>query len=362
MARSRIPPAWLIRPLVATRNGIARVHRGTAPPAVTIFERSLGIIDTKALGVAAELGVADVLGDARRTAAELAATLRVDADALERLLRYLVGRGIFGRGRDGRYRNNRASSLLRDDGPDSLRPWARFFGAPWHVAIWNHLDHSVRTGGAAAGEALGSEFWRYLTEVDTDAGRVFDDALEAASRLQQDVVAHTYAWPAGSKVCDVGGGTGSLLAAILAANPGCSGVLFDLPVVVAKAGPVLERAGVAARVEIAGGDFFDAVPEGCDRYVLEAVVHDWDDDACVRILTRCRDALAPGGRILVLEQTLPEHDGDDLARALDLEMLVDTGRGRERTRAEFEALFARAGLRVRDVTPIAVLKLYELEP
>ena len=91
-------------------------------------------------------------------------------------------------------------------------------------------------------------------------------------------------------------------------------------------------------------------------------MHDWDDDACVQILTRCRDALAAGGRILVLEQTLPEHDGDDVARALDLEMLVDTGRGRERTRAEFEALFARAGLRVRSVVPIAVLSLYELEP
>jgi hypothetical protein len=139
-------------------------------------------------------------------------------------------------------------------------------------------------------------------------------------------------------------------------------VLFDLPVVVANAGPVLERAGVAARVEIVGGDFFDSVPPGCDRCVLQAVVHDWDDDACVRILSHCRDALAAGGRILVLEQTLPDHDGDDLARALDLEMLVDTGRGRERTRAEFDALFARAGLRVRNVIPIAVLSVYELEP
>jgi hypothetical protein len=352
----------LIRPLVATRNGIARLHRGTAPPAVTIFERSLGVIDTKTLGVAAELGVADALGDGSGTAAELAATLHVDADALERLLRFLVGRGTFARGRDGRYRNNRASSLLRDDHPDSLRPWARFFGATWHVAIWNRLDHSVRTGAAAADEALGSEFWRYLTTIEPEAGHVFQDAMEAASRLQQDVVAHTYRWPESATICDIGGGTGTLLAAILAANPSCSGVLFDLPVVVADAAPVLERAGVAERVEVVGGDFFDAVPAGCDRYVLQAVVHDWDDDACVQILTRCRDALAPGARILVLEQTLPEHDGDDLARALDLEMLVDTGRGRERRRVEFEALFARAGLRVRDVIPIAVLKLYELEP
>jgi hypothetical protein len=357
-----VPPAWLVRPLVATRNGIARVHRGTAPAAVTLFERSLGIVDTKALAVAAELGVADLLGDGRRTASELAATLDVDADAVDRLLRFLVGRGVFGRGRDGRFRNNRVSSLLRDDHAGSLRAWARFFGAPWHVAIWNRLDHSVRTGSAAADPAVGHDFWRYLTEIDTDAGRLFDDAMEAASRLQQDVIGQTYAWPAGGRICDVGGGTGTLLAAILAANPTCSGVLFDLPVVVANAGPVLERAGVGARVEIVGGDFFDSVPPGCDRYVLQAIVHDWDDDSCVQLLTRCRDALAPGGRILVLEQTLPDHDGDDLSRALDLEMLVDTGRGRERTRSQFEGLFARAGLRVRSVIPIAVLSAYELEP
>ncbi len=362
MSRARVPPAWLIRPLIATRNGIARVHRRSAPPEVAIFERSLGIIDTKALAVAADLGVADALGDEPRTADDVAASLGLDADALDRLLRFLVGRGVFARARDGRYRNNRASSLLREDHPGSLRSWARFFGVPWHVAIWNRLDHSVSTGASAAEAALGHEFWRYLTEVDPAAGLVFDDAMEAASRLQQEVIASRYAWPLEGSICDVGGGTGTLLAAILAANPTCSGVLLDLPAVVAKADGVLDRAGVAGRVDIVGGDFFTAVPPGCDRYVLEAIVHDWDDESCVRILTRCREALAPGGRILVLEQALPGHDGDHPVKALDLEMLVDTGKGRERSRAHFDALFARAGLRVTNVIPIALLSAYELEP
>jgi len=139
-------------------------------------------------------------------------------------------------------------------------------------------------------------------------------------------------------------------------------VLFDLPPVVAKAKPVLDRAGVSDRVEVVGGSFFDAVPEGCDRYLLQAIVHDWDDDSCARFLTRCREALASGGRVLVLEQTMPEHDGDHMVKTLDLEMLVDTGKGRERTRAQFDALFARAGLRVKRVIPIAITSLYELEP
>jgi hypothetical protein len=125
---------------------------------------------------------------------------------------------------------------------------------------------------------------------------------------------------------------------------------------------VLAAAGVTDRVEIVGGSFFDAVPEGCDRYLLQAIVHDWDDDSCVRFLTRCRAAMAPDARIVVLEAIVPEHHGDHFAKAVDLEMLVDTGAGRERTRAEFDALFARAGLRVRKVRPIALSVLFELEP
>ena len=362
MPSSRVPPAWVVRPLLATRNGIARVHRALVPAEVSLIERSLGVVDTKALAVAADLGVADALDGSPRTAAELADSLGVDADAIDRLLRFLVGRGIFRRARDGRYRNNRASELLRRDDPNSMRAWTQFFGAKWHVQIWNRLDHSVATGESAAEAALGHDFWHHVTDADPEAGRTFDDAMESAARLQQRVVATKYDWPTAAKVCDVGGGTGTLLAAILEANPTCSGVLFDLPSVVARASPVLERAGVADRVEVVGGDFFESVPPGCDRYVLQAIVHDWDDDSCVRLLTRCLDALASGARILVLEQTLPEHDGDHPAKALDLEMLVDTGKGRERTRDEFDALFRTAGLRVRRTVAVGVIGIYELEP
>ncbi len=359
---ARVPPAWLIRPLLAVRNGLARVHRGMVPPDVAIFERALGIIDTKTMVVATELGIADSLVAGPRHAPEIATEVGADADSLERMLRYLVGRGVFRRRRDGRFANNAASDRLRAAHPESLRPWVQFFGAPWHVEIWNELEHSVRTGRGAPREALGHDFWDYLTRENPAAGRVFDEAMEAASRVQLDAVARRYDWPAEGRVCDVGGGTGTLLAAIVGAHPRMHGVLFDLPEVVAKASPVLTAAGVADRIEVVGGDFFAAVPEGCDRYVLQAIVHDWDDDSCVRFLSRCREAMAEGARVLVLEFVMPEHDGDALVKALDLEMLVDTGAGRERTRAEFDALFARAGLHVRRVVRIALTHVFELEP
>jgi len=352
----------VIRPLFALRNVVGRVHRGMLPPEVAVVERSLGIIDTKALTVAAELGVADALVAGPAAIDVLAASVGADTDALGRILRYLVGRGVFRRRRDGRFANNRASKLLLTDDPDSIRDWVRLTGAPFHVAIWNELGHSTRTGESGASRAFGRDFWEYTTQHERESGRLFDSAMAALSRLQQDIVAEKYPWPSGGRVCDVGGGTGTLLAAILGANPDADGVLFDLPEVIAKAGPVLEAAGVSDRVEIVGGDFFEGVPVGCDRYVLQGIVHDWDDASCVRFLARCREALPAHGRVLVLEQTLPDHRGEAMARALDLEMLVVTGKGRERTRAEFDALFERAGLRVRKVFPIAVITLYELEP
>ena len=356
---ARVPPAWLIRPLLAMRNGVANLHRGMVPAQVTVFERSLGIVDTKAVAVAADVGVADALADGPKTVDALSTTLGVDADALNRLLRFLVGRGIFKHKR-GRYSNNSASELLRADHEQSMRPWARFYGSDWHVRIWNELGHSVRTGESAAQAAFGRDFWEQLTEVDREAGDLFDDAMESAARVQQELIATKYDWPAEGRVCDVGGGTGTLLASILAEHPQLRGVLLDLPAVIERAPAVLDRAGVADRVEVVGGSFFDGVPTRCDRYVLQAIVHDWDDESCVRFLSRCREALLPGGRVLVVEQTLPGHDGDHFVKRLDLEMLVDTGKGRERTRDEFETLFARAGLRVERVVPIALVSVYEL--
>jgi C-methyltransferase len=356
----RVPPAWAIRPLIATRNGLARIRRAMVPPEVALLETSLGVIDTKALNVVAELGVADHLDGGPRTAEELAAECTADPDALARILRYLVGRGFFARTRDGRFRNNKRSRLLRDDS-GSARAWARFFGSQWHVSGWNQLDVSARTGESAAGAALGRPFWEYLTSVDPAAGAVFDDAMASVSGVQMEVIARKYDWGRCTRVCDVGGGTGTLLSAIVRRHPHLRGVLFDLPSVVAKAPPVLEANGVADRVDVVGGDFFTAVPDGCDRYVLQAIVHDWDDDSCVRFLSRCREAMTDDGRVLVLEAIMPSHDGDHFVKAIDLEMLVDTGAGRERTSDEFEALFSRAGLRVRRTVGIALTTMFELE-
>jgi hypothetical protein len=166
-------------------------------------------------------------------------------------------------------------------------------------------------------------------------------------------VAAGYDFSAMRTVADIGGGKGTLLAAILRANGHLRGVLFDLPAVVANAGEVLRAAGVADRCEIVPGDFFAGVPEGADAYIMANVLHDWDDARSVGILHNCRAAMAAGGRVLIVERLIP----DDPAAALpvllsDMNMLVFTG-GMERTNAEYGDLLARAGLNLGRVLPVA---------
>ena len=154
---------------------------------------------------------------------------------------------------------------------------------------------------------------------------------------------------------DVGGGRGAFLGAVLEANPAMRGILFDQP-------HVVEGAVVGERCDVVGGSFFEAVPEGADAYLLKAVLHDWEDDDAVRILRRCREAIASSGALLVVERDLggPNEHAD--AKLSDLNMMVGAG-GRERTRAEFAALFAAGGFALASTTPSAIgLSVFEGRP
>lgn len=356
---ARMPPAWLVAPMLRVRDGIGRAHRGIVPPAVRVLESTFRLAETKALATAADLGVADALAAGPRTATDLAEAVEADPDALDRLLRLLASLGFFRHDRSGRWANNAASELLRADDPRSLRSWVRFVGSDWSWDIWNQLPHSVRTGESGTSVARGCEFFE-LMATDRSAAALFDAAMEDVSRHTAPLVASGYDFGGVDRVCDVGGGTGTVLAAVLAAHPHLRGVLLDLPDVVAGAPALLEAAGVAGRCEVVGGSFFDEVPAGCDRYLLQSIVHDWDDDSSVRILTRVREAMLADARAVLLEAIVPQGDMVHPAKYADVMMLVLTGRGRERTRAEYDALVARAGLRVERVVDLVLRQGIEL--
>jgi hypothetical protein len=200
-------------------------RRKLAPPFIVTLEHLQGMIDNKALAVAVELEIPDRLHERPRRADELAREIGADTDALNRLLRFLVSRGLVGITKDGRYRNNTVSSALRRDHPWSARNWVLFFGGDWHWRIWNQAKHSFLTGESAAKEATGHEFFEYVNEVDPNAGEAFNGAMTEGSRLQGLLVVNAYDFSRASSVCDVGGGSGAIMCDLLAAHPHLRGVV-----------------------------------------------------------------------------------------------------------------------------------------
>ena len=338
-------------------------RRKLAPPFIVTLEHLQGMIDNKALAVAVELEIPDRLYEAPRSAEELARETGADADALNRLLRFLVSRGLLGIAKNGRYRNNAVSNALRRDHPWSARNWVLFFGGDWHWRIWNEAKHSFLTGESAAKEATGHDFFEYVNEVDPNAGEAFNGAMTEGSRLQGLLVVDAYDFADVRSVCDVGGGSGAVMCDLLAANAPLRGVVFDLPQLAEPARALLASRGVDDRGEFVAGDFFTAVPAGHDLYTLFAIVHDWDDEHCITILRNIRRAMASGARVLVTEMPVPETPAPSFAKVMDLEMLILTGSGRERTAAEYRALFGTAGFAVaREIALPSLFTVFELAP
>ena len=358
-----VPPPRMARAATHARNGVERLHRKMAPPFQLVVERVFGLVDTAALYTAVELELPDLLNHGPRTASELAAVAHADADAVHRVLRYLVSRGIFGAAGEDRFRNNAASDVLRRDHPYSWRAWVEFFGSDWNRAIWQQMSQRVRTGTPAAQLAFGMPFFDYVNTENPEAGKAFNGAMASGSRLQGLLFAESIDFSTIKRVCDVGGGTGSTMAHLLRANPGLEGVVFDLPALAGEAEGVLAAGGVADRAVFVGGDFFASVPPDCDRYLLFAIVHDWDDRSCVRILATIASCMPPHAKIMVIERPVPRGDGPDFSKSADMLMLLFGEGGRERSQAEYEALFTSAGLDVVGQTTLpSLFEVYELAP
>lgn len=336
-----LPPERLLQGLKRARDALGATYGQLAPARVRVLELLLGQVDARVVGLLVDLGVAEALGDEPRAVAELASTLEVQADGLERVLRYAATRDLVARRDDG----YAASELTRAlAGPGSLAPFARFWTAPWHGGVWDELATALRSGEVAAERALGAPFFDWLGE-HPEAAADFHGGMEALSALNRPWLGRCFDFTRFRRICDVGGGVGANLRAALEAAPDATGVLFDRPEVVSEA----ELGAVASRVERVGGSFFEEVPGGCDLYMLQAIVHDWGDEEVRGLLGRIR-AASPGARVLVIEMCAPEDDRWHPARALDLQMLASTGTGRERTRADFERLFASADWAVASVT------------
>jgi hypothetical protein len=273
----------------------------------------------------------------------LAQRVGADASAVYRLLRALAMAGVFAEHEGRRFSLTPVGALLRAGAAGSLAGMARFMAEPWHSAAWFELTHCVRTGESGFAEVHGAPFYQWL-EAHPLASSSLSQAMASLSSVLAQAVVAAFDFRGFQTIADIGGGLGILLASILRAAPSARGVLFDLPHVVRGAGPVLAEAGVADRCQVSGGDALSGVPQGCDAYVIKHVIHDFDDSEAARILGHCASGLNAGGRVLLIETIVPETGVPSFAKLLDLEMLVITPGGIERTEAEFRELLARSGL------------------
>lgn len=338
------------------KTSVEQLRNGSPPlpPHVALMHMITGGWRMLALTVVTRLGVPDHLVAGPLTAEALAERSGANADALYRVLRALTADGLFTVDAERRFALTDMGKLLTSDAPHSLRGMALWLGSPLNVHTWESLEHSVRTGEPAFEHVHGVKLFEYLADpAHAEIAGIFNDAMSSNSRNESHALVQAYDFSHARCIVDVGGGHGLLLRTVLGAAPQARGVLFDLPAVVAGARAPLQVAGLSERVELVGGSFFDAVPSGGDVYLLKHVIHDWRDEKAQAILRRVREAMAADGRLLLLETVIPSHSGPYHGKMLDLQMLVVTDGGRERTEEEFRALLDAAGFELTRVVPTA---------
>jgi hypothetical protein len=316
-------------------------------PEMKLLELMRGYRQPLALYLAVQLGIAELLADGAKSAEALAVATGSHSLSLQRLLRALSSSGVFVETAPGVFGHSPSSEFLRRNHPSSRVPSISFLGAPYTLQSWSALAHSVSSGNSAFEHVHGMSKWQYNQQHPAE-GAIFDQVMAGARPARIAALVAAYDFSTSCVVVDVGGGRGQLLAAILGQHSKLRGILYDLPAVVLEAQALLEASGVAPRCNIEGGSFLERVPAG-DTYVLSDILHDWPDEQCLAILRACRAALAPGGRLLVVEYLLVPGATPPHIAWLDLQMLVEFGEGRQRSVDEFRQLFEATGFRLDSV-------------
>jgi SAM-dependent methyltransferase len=302
-----------------------------------------GYQDTALLYAAAKLGLPDLLADGPQTSEQLAAMIGAHAPSLYRILRGLVVVGMCFE-EEERFGFTCLGQMLRTGVEGSLRNQALVCGDEYIMA-WSSLGHSAMTGETAFAHVFGVDPWEHRQR-NSALGERFNADLNTETARSAVAIVEAYDFSASRVLCDVGGGYGALLCAILAACPAMRGILLEQAHVAIGARSYVELQGLDERCSIVEGNFFEGVPEGAGAYVMKSIIHDWPDGGSVAILKNCRRALGSDGRVILVERVMPAlaNDAPDTVR-MDLHMLAVTG-GRERSEAEYQELLEAAGFRL----------------
>ena len=298
--------------------------------------------------VAAKLSLADHLAKGPKSADELAAATNAHAPSLSRLLRTLAHLGLV-KEHGTQFALTPLGEALKAGAPGAARSAILTLASPWITGGWERLLESVQTGRPGLEKALGMPIFDWLAQHPEEAS-LFSETMVSFHGAEPAAVAAAYDFSSTKTIVDVGGATGNLLAAVLDRYPRSQGILYDLPHVVRDAPKLVQGRGLADRVTIVSGSFFERIPEGGDAYLLSHIVHDWTEEQCLTILGHCRRVMQPTARVLIIEMVLPAANVPHPGKMLDMMMLVGPG-GQERTEPEYAALLDKAGLRLTKVVP-----------
>lgn len=339
-----LPPAALLRKALATLRAVHRATQLLTPGEVALWDALFGVARTELIGLAARLALADRIGSGAMTADELARDTDCHAETLSRAMRAMASFGLFSLREDGRFENSAMSRAMMKDAPRSLRDGVLYFTSESNLRAWRAIEHSIRTGESAFDQANGASVWEWF---DSHASELetFASAMGRATAIEAPQLATLYPFDEIQRVCDIGGGSGTLLSEILVRHPSLRGVLCDAAGVLDRARVLLSSRALLGRVELCAGSFFDHVPTGCDGYVMKSVLHDWDDERSLKILRNVRGVMKPGARLILFDIVLDPVERRVERTMSDLQMLVVCS-GRERTLAQFRALLEGSGFRL----------------
>lgn len=326
------------------------------PADMILFELSMGFAVSAMIAAVVRHGIADALGDESATAAKLATDLDVDADTVHRMLRALADYDIVQVNGAGEFRLTRVGQLLRSDHADGMVPWLNYLDSDATQSAWRNLDASLVDGGSPFVQANGMSIWDWFT-THRQEGDTFGEAMARMTGFELPSILASYPWPPTGTICDIAGGTGSLLGSIIERRPKTSGVLVDFADRFSAAQVRLRELGVADRVQTKAGNMFELIDVAADLYLLKDILHDWDDDSCRQILRTVRAAAPTGSTLLIIEQLQPPNASTFPTSLVDMHMLTQTDGGRQRSAAELHELMSAAEFKPGPIYPATTYSL-----
>ncbi len=354
----KFPPMWVFNLLSGFRRFLYNLYFRLIPPNVAVFEKAQRFWIAKAIGVACELNIADIIDSGHKSIDEIAEKCDADPDSLYRLMRALASDGIFKETDKKAFINTPQSNALKE-GKGSMKYMIEHQLGETNLAMLPELTNSIKTGESVAHKLFGTDIFEHLKN-HPDKNELYNKAMSNTSDIFSEVFVAYYDFSGIKKLIDVGGGEGYLISRILTDYPDMQGVVFDQSHVVKTGSKIFEKFGVRDRAEAVAGSIFEEIPSGGDGYIMKNILHIFDDKTCIRILKNIKSSMPANGMVLIAETVISEDNKPEFGKLFDLQMLIGTEGGKERTRKEFENILNEAGFKLNriidTVSPFSIVE------